>query len=262
MRARVWCPRSPIARAEAGPTFSGSVQLRDRFRPWSAWGRYHGRVSDGGSETRADGPLHVIVVDDHEVLRTGTRQILETAPDIVVVGEADDGEAALALVKELHPDVVLVDIRLPGHNGIEVARQLATSHPDTKVVILSAYDDPEYLRAALAAGVAGYLLKTMPRDELINAVRSAGLGTTVLDAAMSSHLARPSRTPTDIDVATLTTPRAAGDPAGGRRAAQQGHRSANWASAPGPSRDISTTCSPSSGWRRAPSWCVSRSPTT
>jgi DNA-binding NarL/FixJ family response regulator len=145
------------------------------------------------------------VVDDHEVLRTGTRQILETAPDIVVVGEADDGDAALALVKELHPDVVLVDIRLPGHNGIEVARQLAANHPDTKVVILSAYDDAEYLRAALAAGVAGYLLKTMPRDELINAVRAAGLGTTVLDAAMSSHLARSPRTPTDIDVATLTT---------------------------------------------------------
>ena len=82
---------------------------------------------------------------------------------------------------------------------------MATTDPDTKVVILSAYDDPEYLRAALAAGVAGYLLKTMPRDELINAVRAAGLGTTVLDAAVSSHLARAPRTPADIDVATLTT---------------------------------------------------------
>jgi DNA-binding NarL/FixJ family response regulator len=169
--------------------------------------RYHGRVSEGeGLEApRANGPLHVVVVDDHEVLRTGTRQILETAPDMVVVGEADDGESALALVKELRPDVVLVDIRLPDHNGIDVARQLTSNHPDTKVVILSAYDDPEYLRAALAAGVAGYLLKTMPRDELINAVRAAGLGTTVLDAAVSSHLARGPRSATDIDVATLTT---------------------------------------------------------
>ena len=86
-------------------------------------GRYDGRVSEGeGSiEARAEGPLHVVVVDDHEVLRTGTRQILETAPDIVVVGEADNGEGALALVKELHPDVVLIDIRLPGDSGIEVA---------------------------------------------------------------------------------------------------------------------------------------------
>jgi len=166
------------------------------------------RVSETHDEREGapDGPLHVVIVDDHEVLRTGTRQILETAPDIVVVGEADDGEAALALVRDLRPHVVLVDIRLPGNNGIEVARQVMSTHPDTKVVILSAYDDPEYLRAALAAGVAGYLLKTMPRDELINAVRAAGLGTTVLDAAVSSYLARgSSRSPTDIDVASLTT---------------------------------------------------------
>jgi DNA-binding NarL/FixJ family response regulator len=182
--------------------------LRDsscRIRPGD---RYHGRVSGGqGSQAeRADGSLRVVIVDDHEVLRAGTRQILETAPDISVIGEADDGEAALALVMELHPEVVLVDIRLPGHSGIEVARQVMSTHPDCRVVILSAYDDPEYLRAALAAGVAGYLLKTMPRDELINAVRAAGLGTTVLDAAVSSHLASArARTPTDIDVASLTT---------------------------------------------------------
>jgi DNA-binding NarL/FixJ family response regulator len=161
--------------------------------------------SGGWGDQPAAGPLQVVIVDDHEVLRTGTRQILETAPDIAVVGEADDGEAALALVKELNPDVVLVDIRLPGHNGIEVARQVTTDHPDTKVVILSAYDDPDYLRAALAAGAAGYLLKTMPRDELINAVRAAGLGTTVLDAAMSSHLSRPpSRATVAGEVASLT----------------------------------------------------------
>lgn len=147
----------------------------------------------------------IVIVDDHEVLRTGTRQILETAPDMVVVGEADDGESALQMVKELRPDVVLVDIRLPGYNGIEVARQVTNSHPDTKVVILSAYDDPEYLRAALAAGAAGYLLKTMPRDELVNAVRAAGRGTTVLDATMSSHLTRsPSRSTVAGEIASLT----------------------------------------------------------
>jgi DNA-binding NarL/FixJ family response regulator len=147
----------------------------------------------------------VVIVDDHEVLRTGTRQVLETAPDIVVVGEADDGESALPLVRELRPDVVLVDIRLPGHNGIEVARRVTTDHPDTRVVILSAFDDPEYLRGALAAGAAGYLLKTMPRDELVNAVRAAGLGTTVLDAALSSHLTRtPAGAITSGEVASLT----------------------------------------------------------
>jgi len=156
-------------------------------------------------EGRPEGPLQVLIVDDHEVLRTGTRQILETSPDMVVVGEADDGESALTMVRELRPDVVLVDIRLPGHNGIEVARHVSSSNPETRVVILSAYDDPDYLRAALAAGAAGYLLKTMPRDELVNAVRAAGLGTTVLDAAMSSHLTRAPRSTATGEVASLTS---------------------------------------------------------
>jgi DNA-binding NarL/FixJ family response regulator len=150
--------------------------------------------------------LRVVIVDDHEVLRAGTRQILETAADIVVVAEADDGDSALRMVKELMPDVVLVDIRLPGDSGIEVARQVSSSSPDTKVVILSAYDDATYLHAALAAGVAGYLLKTMPRDELINAVRAAGLGTTVLDASMMSRLTQsPTHSAAGGEGASLTT---------------------------------------------------------
>jgi DNA-binding NarL/FixJ family response regulator len=131
----------------------------------------------------------VVVVDDHEVLRAGTRQVLETTDDIVVVGEADTWEAALALIDEHSPDVALVDIQLSGHNGIDLARQLATDHPRTRVVILSAYDDDAFIRRAFEAGVAGYLLKTMPRDELINAVRAVGMGTTVLDPAVSSRLA-------------------------------------------------------------------------
>jgi len=163
-----------------------------------------GQPGDGDGD-RSEGPFRVVIVDDHEVLRAGTRQVLETSPDIVVVGEADDGETALAMVNDLEPDVVLVDIRLPGDSGIEVARRVTAGFADTKVVILSAYDDPDYLREALAAGVAGYLLKTMPREELVNAVRAAGLGTTVLDAAVSSHLTRPSRSSGSGDVASLTT---------------------------------------------------------
>lgn len=160
-------------------------------------------VEPDGTPSR---PLRVVLVDDHEVLRAGTRQILETADDITVVAEADDGDSALRMVKELQPDVVLVDIRLPGDSGIEVARQVSSSSPDCKVVILSAYDDANYLHAALAAGVAGYLLKTMPRDELINAVRAAGLGTTVLDASMMSQLTQsPSHSSAGNEGASLTT---------------------------------------------------------
>lgn len=135
-----------------------------------------------------------MIVDDHEVLRTGTQQVLETAPDISVVGQADDGERAMAMVRELDPDVALLDIRLPDIDGIDLARRLNEHHPRTRIVILSAFDDDDYIRAALSAGVTGYLLKSMPGDELIAAVRSAGLGTTVLDPAVSARLARaPSR---------------------------------------------------------------------
>jgi DNA-binding NarL/FixJ family response regulator len=144
-----------------------------------------GGFDDGGPE----GPLRVVVIDDHEVLRAGTRQVLETTDDIVVVGEADSWESALALIDEQRPEVALVDIQLSGRNGIDLARQLSADHPGTRVVILSAYDDDAFVRRAFEAGVAGYLLKTMPRDELINAVRAVGMGTTVLDPAVSARLA-------------------------------------------------------------------------
>jgi len=111
----------------------------------------------GGLDEGAGGPLRVVVVDDHEVLRAGTRQVLETTDDIVVVGEADTWESALALIDEHSPDVALVDIQLSGHNGIDLARQLAADHPRTRVVILSAYDDDAFIRRAFEAGVAGYL---------------------------------------------------------------------------------------------------------
>ncbi len=137
------------------------------------------------------GFLRVVIADDHSVVRTGTRQVLETSDDITVVGEADDGSAALVLVDELRPDILLIDIRLAEHNGIEVARQLSVTHPDVRVVILSAYDDDAFVRGALEVGVTGYLLKTIPGDDLIGAVRAAGRGTTVLDPALSARLANP-----------------------------------------------------------------------
>jgi DNA-binding NarL/FixJ family response regulator len=147
--------------------------------------RVSGDIEDKGS----NGPLRVVVIDDHEVLRAGTRQVLETTEDIVVVGEADTWDSALDVIDRHRPDVALVDIQLSGRNGIDLARQLSNDHPSTRVVILSAHDDDAFVRRAFEAGVAGYLLKTMPRDELINAVRAVGMGTTVLDPALSSRLA-------------------------------------------------------------------------
>jgi DNA-binding NarL/FixJ family response regulator len=134
--------------------------------------------------------IRVVIVDDHEVLRTGTRQVLETAGDIVVVGEADSAHEAVVMIGQLRPDVVLLDVRLPDRTGIDVARQLTSESDEARVVILSAYDDDELVRHALEAGATGYLLKTMSREELISAVRAAGMGTTVLAPGMSYPLAQ------------------------------------------------------------------------
>jgi DNA-binding NarL/FixJ family response regulator len=121
----------------------------------------------------AETPRTVLVVDDHELLRAGTRQILEQADGFDVIGEAADGGNAVRLVRELGPDVVLVDIRLPDGNGIDVARRILALETPPTVLVLSAYDDEHYVRAALAAGVSGYLLKTIPADELVRLVRAA-----------------------------------------------------------------------------------------
>ncbi len=132
-------------------------------------------------------PLRVVVVDDHPVVRRGTLRILEAA-GLEVVGDADSALGARELVNALAPDVVVADVRLPGTSGIELTVELKEDRPDVKVLILSAYGDPSYVRAALAAGASGYLLKTASDEELVSAVRSVALGATVLDAAVSADL--------------------------------------------------------------------------
>jgi len=138
--------------------------------------------------------LRVLIVDDHEILRAGTRQVLETAPDIEVVGEAEDGDSTLAMIAALNPDVVLLDIRLLGTNGIDLAKKITDEHPEIRIAVLSAYDNEAFVRAALLAGVSGYLLKTMPREELLSAVRAVGQGATVLDPNVAALIAGGPRT--------------------------------------------------------------------
>jgi DNA-binding NarL/FixJ family response regulator len=147
--------------------------------------------------------LRVVVVDDHALLRDGTRRILEAHPDLQVVGETDSGEVALALVNQLHPDVVLMDIALPGMNGIEVARRLTQDHPDVRVLMVSAYDEDEYVRSAVEAGAAGYLSKTAPGDELVQAVRAVAGGTSVLQSDLMARLFNPPHQPVQ-DAADLS----------------------------------------------------------
>jgi len=135
-----------------------------------------------------DAPLRVLIVDDHGISRAGTRHVLEDAEGITVVGEAGDGGSALAMVEHLHPEVVLIDIRLPDRSGIDVARQLAATFPEVRVVILSAYDNDDFIFSAFDVGVVGYLLKTMAPEDLADAVRAAAQGTTVLDPLLSRRL--------------------------------------------------------------------------
>jgi DNA-binding NarL/FixJ family response regulator len=133
--------------------------------------------------------IKVLIAEDHTLVREGTREILEHAPDLSVVAEAERGDQALALMRRLTPDVALVDLRLPGLSGIEAARQAAEAGLATRVVILSAFDDEEYVAAALDAGAAGYLLKTIPSAELLEAVRRVRAGEVVLQPALAARLA-------------------------------------------------------------------------
>lgn len=134
------------------------------------------------------GSIRVLVVDDHALHREGTRRILEEYDGLEVVGDADSGEAALALINELNPDVVLLDIRLPGINGIETARRAHRHHPDVRILVVTAYDDEEYVRGAFEAGAAGYLSKAAPGRELVEAVRAVVSGATVLGPSLLGAL--------------------------------------------------------------------------
>lgn len=132
--------------------------------------------------------IRVLVVDDHALHRDGTRHILEDYEDLEVVGDAETGEVALALINRLQPDVVLLDIRLPGMNGIEAARRISERHPDVRVLMVSAYADDEYVRGAFEAGAVGYLSKSAPGRELVEAVRAVAAGATVLQQSLVQPL--------------------------------------------------------------------------
>lgn len=130
-------------------------------------------------------PLRILLADDHTLVRAGIRALLAQMPDVEVVGEAGDGREALALVKALRPDVLLMDIAMTGMSGLEAAAQVKKECPGVKVIILSMHADEEYVMQALRAGAAGYLLKDAASVELELALKAAVAGQTYLSPAIS-----------------------------------------------------------------------------
>jgi DNA-binding NarL/FixJ family response regulator len=129
--------------------------------------------------------IRVVLVDDQAMVRTGLRMVLAAEPDIEVVGEAADGAAGVRVVTETVPGVVLLDIRMPGMDGLEAARRIVAADLPTKVVVLTTFDEDEYVAAALRAGVSGFLLKVAPPEDLVVAVRTVAAGQGLLDPAVT-----------------------------------------------------------------------------
>jgi DNA-binding NarL/FixJ family response regulator len=132
--------------------------------------------------------MKVVVADDQTVVREGLVTLLSTMPGIEVVGSAGDGEAALALVAQLTPDVVLMDLRMPRLDGIEATRRVRAEHPSTQVVVLTTYADDESILDALHAGAIGYLTKDAGREHIRRAIEAAAAGQAVLDPAVQARL--------------------------------------------------------------------------
>jgi len=126
------------------------------------------------------GKIKILLAEDHVIVREGTRDLIQREPDMEVVGEAGDGEEAVALANKLHPNMVIMDIAMPRLNGIEATKQIKALHPAISVLILTAYDNDQYIFALLEAGAAGYLLKNVRGCELIDAIRAVHAGESVL----------------------------------------------------------------------------------
>jgi DNA-binding NarL/FixJ family response regulator len=133
-------------------------------------------------------PISVILVDDQPLLRKGFRMVLEEEPGIVVVGEASDGAAALDLVSRRHPDVVVMDIRMPGMDGIEATRAITATEPRPRILILTTFDLDEYAFGALRLGASGFLLKDVLPSEFVRAIRSVADGDAVIAPSVTRRL--------------------------------------------------------------------------
>ena len=133
-------------------------------------------------------PITVLLVDDHEVVRQGLRAYLDALPDFAVVAEAESGEAAVRLASEHIPDVMLMDLVMPGMDGVEATRQVKTASPRTQIVVLTSYHEDEHIFPALRAGAISYILKDVKMDELADSVRQAARGEATLHPRVAARV--------------------------------------------------------------------------
>ena len=150
-------------------------------------------------------PIRVFLLDDHEIVRRGVRELLEAEADIVVVGEASTAAEALARVPATHPDVAILDVRLPDGDGVSVCRDLRSERPDLQCLMLTSFADDEALFDAILAGAAGYVLKQIRGTDLVGAVRTIAAGGSLLDPRAAAMVMERMRTPkADDPLAALT----------------------------------------------------------
>lgn len=141
-----------------------------------------------GSDDAAAPPLRVLIVDDHPVFRDGLRLMLQSTPEVELVGEAATGIEAVAAAAELRPDVVIMDLQMPGMNGIEATRQIVAARPETAVVVLTMLEEDESVLAALKAGARGYLLKEASRLDIVRAVQSVARNQAVFGSSVAQRV--------------------------------------------------------------------------
>jgi DNA-binding NarL/FixJ family response regulator len=149
-------------------------------------------------------PIKLLVVDDHPVVRDGLTGMFSADPGFEVVGQAGDGAEAVAQARRLAPDVILMDLRMPGTDGLAAITELKELGVPARVLVLTTYDTDSYVLPAIEAGATGYLLKDAPRDELLKAVRAAAAGQSVLSPAVATTLVNSVRTPPPPPVGPLS----------------------------------------------------------
>jgi DNA-binding NarL/FixJ family response regulator len=132
--------------------------------------------------------IHILLAEDHKIVREGTRQLLERTATLQVIGEAEDGQQAVEMTSQLKPDLVIMDVHMPNCNGLEATRQIKAALPETKVLILSAYEDDHYIFPLLEAGANGYLLKTSSGGDLVRAIETVMKGEVALDPHITSKV--------------------------------------------------------------------------